>query len=51
MVTSRAAYASAGAFGAVVLLSAGSRRRYGVYNDPDDSSKCLLLSLGKKQVL
>ncbi|CAL1174106.1 unnamed protein product, partial [Cladocopium goreaui] len=44
VVTNRAAYASAGAFGAVVLLSAGSRRRYGVYNDPNDQSTCVLLS-------
>lgn len=44
VVTNRAAFASAGAFGAVVLLSAGSRRRYGVYNDPNDQSTCVLLS-------
>lgn len=43
-MTNRAAFASAGAFGAVVLLSAGSRRRYGVYNDPNDQSTCVLLS-------
>mmetsp|Transcript_58053 Transcript_58053/g.136044 ORF Transcript_58053/g.136044 Transcript_58053/m.136044 type:complete len:247 (-) Transcript_58053:106-846(-) len=41
MVTNRAAFATAGAFGAVILLS-DSRRRYGVYHDPADSSQCLL---------
>lgn len=34
VVTSPAAFASAGAFGAVVLLTAGSRRRYGTYQMP-----------------
>lgn len=36
----------AGAFGAVVLLSSGTRRRYGTYNDPNDSSMCMMLNLG-----
>ena len=44
MVSSRASYASAGAFGAVVLLSAGSRRRYGTYNDGDSDGVCSLLT-------
>ena len=44
VLTSRAAFASAGAFGAVVLLTSGSRRRYGTYNDPEDSSQCQLLT-------
>mmetsp|Transcript_36055 Transcript_36055/g.50270 ORF Transcript_36055/g.50270 Transcript_36055/m.50270 type:complete len:220 (+) Transcript_36055:49-708(+) len=44
VVTSRAAFASAGAFGAVVLLSSGTRRRYGTYNDPNDSSMCMMLT-------
>jgi len=44
VLTSRAAFASAGAFGAVVLVTSGSRRRYGSYNDPEDSSQCQLLT-------
>lgn len=45
IVASRAAYASIGAFAAVVLLSAGSRRRYGTYYDPQDAGGlCTLLS-------
>mmetsp|Transcript_59348 Transcript_59348/g.130296 ORF Transcript_59348/g.130296 Transcript_59348/m.130296 type:complete len:201 (-) Transcript_59348:102-704(-) len=40
VVTSPAAFASAGAFGAVVLLTAGSRRRYGTYHDANDVSMC-----------
>lgn len=36
----------AGAFAAVVLLSGGSRRRYGVYNDPNDPANCAMLRLG-----
>lgn len=44
VLTSRAAFASAGTFGAVVLVTSGSRRRYGSYNDPEDSSQCQLLT-------
>mmetsp|Transcript_13915 Transcript_13915/g.33079 ORF Transcript_13915/g.33079 Transcript_13915/m.33079 type:complete len:229 (+) Transcript_13915:43-729(+) len=44
MMHSRTAYASAGAFGAVVLLSAGSRRRYGTYNDGNNNGVCSLLT-------
>eukprot|EP00913_Durusdinium_trenchii_P023487 g22065.t1 len=49
IVASRAAYASTGAFAAVVLLSAGSRRRYGTYYDPQDR-RCLCTLLSEDEM-
>lgn len=44
VISNRAMFATAGAFGAIVLLNAGSRRRYGVWHDESDNSNCLLAS-------
>eukprot|EP00437_Effrenium_voratum_P041888 CAMPEP_0181477186 /NCGR_PEP_ID=MMETSP1110-20121109/42089_1 /TAXON_ID=174948 /ORGANISM="Symbiodinium sp., Strain CCMP421" /LENGTH=144 /DNA_ID=CAMNT_0023602485 /DNA_START=33 /DNA_END=468 /DNA_ORIENTATION=- len=40
---SRTSYSSAGAFGALVLLSSGRRRRYGTYNDGSNDGACTML--------
>eukprot|EP00439_Symbiodinium_sp_Y106_P026307 s590_g3.t1 len=45
--TSRSSYQSAHAYGTFVILTAGTRRRYGVFNDPNDRGECRLASEGE----